>query len=139
LLSDKEVLEAIKWNKIVIEPFNRERLGPCSYDITTRIVKEDEESLYLVSEETITIGKDIVGIGILRSNASKRVSPVIASYSQLIDPGYSGKLIFRILKLKFPIGDIANLFQIVFFRLRNKVEVGYNERSKSTAMGRQGF
>ena len=143
MLSDTEIKKLIRYCNIIgkplIEPYSEEKLGPCSYDLRTRLIKEDEESLYLVTEETINMPREYLGIVCLRSNASKRISPIIASYSQLVDPGYSGKLIFRIVKLKYPIGNLEDLFQILFLRIYGDVGVAYNERSKSTAMGRQGF
>jgi len=34
ILSDEEILEAIKRGKIIIEPFTKENVGPCSVDLT---------------------------------------------------------------------------------------------------------
>ncbi|ENN95943.1 deoxycytidine triphosphate deaminase [Methanocaldococcus villosus KIN24-T80] len=45
ILSDKDILKLINENKLIIEPFNREHLGPASYDVTLGnefIVYEDE-------------------------------------------------------------------------------------------------
>jgi deoxycytidine triphosphate deaminase len=139
LLSDLEIKKLLKGGQLNIYHFNEKRLGPVSYDIFTRLEKEDEESLYLVSEEIFILPRDIAGIVCLRSNSSKRSSPVVASYSQLVDPGYEGKLIFRVLKLKYPIGNLTNLFQILFFRVDGKVGTSYDERKTSTAIGRKGF
>lgn len=139
MLTDLEIEELLKSGQLNIYHFDKERLGPVSYDVFTRLEKEDEESFYLVSEEIFVLPRDVAGIVCLRSNSSKRSSPIVASYSQLVDPGYEGKLIFRVLKLKYPIGDLTNLFQILFFKVEGKVGVSYNERKKSTAMFRQGF
>ena len=143
MLSDTEIKKLVFYcnmiNKPLITPYREERLGPCSYDITTKLEREDDESLYLVSEETFTIPREYLGIVCLRSNASKRTSPILASYSQLVDPGYTGKLIFRVLKLKYPIGNLVDLFQIIFMRVDGKVGVAYNERKTSTALERKGF
>jgi deoxycytidine triphosphate deaminase len=143
MLSDIEIKKLLRYcniiNRPLIEPFDSNRLGPCSYDVTTYLENEDEESLYLVSVETFNIPRKYLGIVCLRSNASKRTSPVIASYSQLVDPGYSGKLIFRVLKLKYSIGNLTNLFQILFFKIEGKVSISYSERKSSTAMNRKGF
>jgi deoxycytidine triphosphate deaminase len=143
MLSDIEIEKLARYWTIMgrplICPFQRKRLGPVSYDITTRLEKEDEESLYLVSEEIFTMPREYFGLVLIRSNASKRTSPILASYSQLVDPGYSGKLIFRVLKLKYPIGNLVDLFQIMFFKVCGKVEIDYSQRKTSTAVGRNGF
>ncbi|NPA62946.1 MAG: dCTP deaminase [Methanococci archaeon] len=34
ILSDKDILEYIELGKLVIEPFNKKFVGPCSYDVT---------------------------------------------------------------------------------------------------------
>jgi len=132
-------MDAIERNKITIEPFDIKKLGPVSYDLTTRLERDDEEVIDLVTEETITLSRDIAGIVCFRSNATKRSSPPIAVFSQLVDPGYSGKLIFRIVKLKYPLGDLTSLFQIMFVKVDGKVAVPYNKRKSSTAMNRVGF
>ena len=126
-------------NQPLIQPYDIKRVGPCSYDIRTKLEKEDKESLYLVSEETFNMPKEYLGIISLRSNAIRRASPVPVTYSLLIDPGFKGKLIFRILKLNYPIGDLVNIFQIMFMKVDGKVEVPYNVRNTSTAVNRQGF
>jgi len=92
-----------------------------------------------VSEETFNMPKEYLGIISLRSNAIKRASPVPVTHSLLVDPGFKGKLIFRILKLNYPIGDLVNIFQIMFMKVHGKVEVPYNVRSTSTTVNRQGF
>ena len=34
ILSDKDIFEYVESNKLLIEPFNRDFVGPCSYDVT---------------------------------------------------------------------------------------------------------
>ncbi len=34
ILSDRDIIEYIKSNKLIIEPFNKNFIGPCSYDVT---------------------------------------------------------------------------------------------------------
>jgi len=125
--------------KLLIDPFDPERMGPVSYDIKTHRQGGDEESIYLVSDEEFNLPRSIAALVLLRSNTSFRKSPLLASFSQLVDPGYSGHLVFRLLKLEYPFGDLTNLFQIIFFEVKGEVGEAYNERQKSTAMGRKGF
>ncbi|MCQ6254234.1 dCTP deaminase [Methanocaldococcus sp.] len=52
ILSDKDIIKLINENKLIIEPFNREYLGPSSYDVTLSdefIIYDDE--IYDLSKE----------------------------------------------------------------------------------------
>jgi len=65
---------------------------------------------------------------------------MFSSYSPLVDPGYTGHVIFLVYnpaRPRYP-GHMKNLFQLMFFKI-GKVDVAYDERKISSAMGRQGF
>lgn len=137
MLTDKEIKQLIKFKRLRIEPFDPKRLGPVSYDLTTFRKGEYRGVLRLVSEERITLARNIAGWVSLRSNTTKR--NIFASFSSLVDPGYSGHLIFLVFDPtnRF-VGNLINIFQIVFFKV-GEVEVAYDEREKSTAMDRKDF
>lgn len=147
LLSDKQIKELI-WKSVqgpeanldqsLIEPFDEKKLGPVSYDLTTIQESQTRGIRRLVTKETLHLPRDIVGFVVPRSRIAKR--GLFFSSSLLVDPGYQGKLIFLVycpeeLNRDVPISD---LFQIMFFKI-GKVEVAYDERESSTAMGREGF
>jgi len=139
LLTDSEIVEYLADQRLIIEPFKRERLGPVSYDITTRPEGVGRNGVWrLVSIETITMPRDLVGMLAPRSKTSKQ--GIFSSYSPLVDPGYRGHVIFLVYNPALPSypGHLKNLFQLMFFRI-GKVNVAYNERKTSTAMDREGF
>jgi len=139
MLTDKEIVDAIERNKIIIEPYHEERLGPVSYDLKTVFdrIPWDGNIARLVSEEKITLSRDIVGLVSLRSRAVVK-EQIFASFSSLVDPGYSGKLTFLVYSPMDYAFNWEELFQIMFFKI-GKVGTAYNERVSSTAMGRDGF
>jgi len=136
MLTDKEILEAIKFERIKIDPFDLERLGPVSYDITTKIVKRVGNISKLVSVEKFELSRNMVGLIVPRSRIAKL--GLFTSYGPLIDPGYRGKLIFLVLTQDSYRRKLSDLFQIIFFKVGEVMEA-YNERKKSTAMDREGF
>lgn len=141
MLSDKEIVRRISLcgpTTQLIQPFFFEKLGPVSYDLTTIQESSIRGVRRLVSKESFVIPRDLVGLVCLRSRSSKR--GIFASFSQLIDPGYTGHLIFLVWKPESPNEDfgVKDLFQVMFFSVE-EVKVTYDERPESTAMGRTGF
>jgi len=139
MLSDVEILQRLKFGALKIEPFDRKRLGPVSYDITTEAIRCDEGVYDLVSKEKFTLPRDLAGIIGLRSRSS--VLGLFASFSPLVDPGFSGKLIFLVFnpnRSKIGFRSLTNILQVMFLKV-NKVDVAYNERKSSSAMGRERF
>jgi len=137
LLSDKQILDLIASGDIMIEPFEKERLGPVSYDLTTESESQFRGVHKLVSKETIKLSNKIVGLVCMRSRST--IAGWAASYSQLVDPGYCGKLIFLAWQpVPTPYLEVDKMFQIMFFKV-GEVEQAYNERELSTAMNRKGW
>lgn len=126
ILSGFEILQCLKAGFLKIEPFRKENLGPCSYDLTTgRIVTDYGEirsgiispgmAAGLTTEETIELPcrARVAGLVSMRSGPSRKA--ILASFSHLVDPGYAGKLNFVVWPLKpmtLSVGD--SLFQILF-------------------------
>jgi len=95
MLSDLEIKRLLLTGGLKIEPFDSRRLGPVSYDILTELQDWDKNMARLRSVETFTLPRNILGICSLRSRAT-HMEEIFASFSNLIDPGYSGKLIFLV-------------------------------------------
>jgi len=136
MLTDKEILEAIKFKRIKINPFSREKLGPVSYDVSTKVVRKIGNIIRLISVEDFELNRNIVALVVPRSRMGKY--GIVSCYSGLIDPGFRGKLIFLIHQPEGGKRSYSDLFQIIFFRVGEVMEA-YNERKKSTAMDREGF
>mgnify|MGYP001047061361 CR=1 FL=1 len=138
MLSDLEIKRLLLTGGLKIEPFDSRRLGPVSYDILTELQDWDKNMARLRSVETFTLPRNILGICSLRSRAT-HMEETFASFSNLIDPGYSGKLIFLVYSPADYAFNYTDLFQIMFMVVDGKVGVAYNERKSSTAMNRNGF
>lgn len=141
LLSDKQILDLIASGDIKIEPFDRKRLGPVSYDLTTESIEPGFRGVYkLVSKERIRLSNKVVGLVCMRSRTT--LQGWFGSFSALVDPGYCGNLIFLVYKPALiavsSIGEMNDMFQIMFFKVGD-VEQAYNERELSTAMNRKGW
>jgi len=143
ILTDKEILKLIKSGKLKIEPFDRKRLGPVTYDLTTESRGLSRGVHKLVSVEEITMHKDVAGILMVRSRTT--ISGLFTAFSPLVDPGYTGHLIFLVYNPVYPnlatagyTDGLKNVIQLAFFRL-GEVKVPYNKRKSSTAQGRKGF
>jgi deoxycytidine triphosphate deaminase len=138
MLSDKQIKDLISQKEIKITPFDKKNLGPVSYDLSTVSEYISRGVRRLVTRETIQLSKAVAGIICLRSRGALR--GLFWSGSQLVDPGYKGKLLFLVYDPVNPNKDYdsSDLFQIMFFRV-GAVEVPYDERPASTAMNREGF
>ena len=137
MLSDKQILDLIASGDIMIEPFEKERLGPVSYDLTTESNSQFRGVRKLASKETIKLSNKVAGLICMRSRST--IAGWVASYSQLVDPGYCGRLIFLAWQLvSTPYLEVDKMFQIMFFKV-GEVEQAYNERESSTAMNRKGW
>jgi deoxycytidine triphosphate deaminase len=122
MLSDEQILSAIKGNSIEIDPFDRDFLGPNSYDIslstkyriletklgsgnvkidTTERVPLSFESAGVIElkghQTAILMSREKITIrspfaGILSPRSGFSCLPISIGYSHLIDTGYSGPL-----------------------------------------------
>ena len=157
MLSDSEIRYLLKIKEIQIEPFVFDKLGPVSYDLSTRIEGEDVNDgdptaerwvmtesikklprlLKLVTVEKITLSPRYIGMVMCRSKTELR--SLITSFSPLVDPGYSGHLIFLVLDTTGACIRVDDLFQITFSEVQGRVARPYNKRPGSNAQGRTGF
>jgi len=139
ILNDLELRRKLKSGEIKIQPFEETRIGPMSYDLTTitdSIISETK--IRLKTLEEIGLARNICGLVFFRSRAAKR--SILCTFGPLIDPGFSGHLIFYV-DLGFGVieeKDLRSLFQVIFIEI-NPVGTAYNERKTSTAMERSGF
>jgi len=141
MLSDIEIEKLARELAIagrpLICPFQRKNLGPVSYDIETTIQDWKHDIARLVSMEHFILPRNVAGIVGLRSRAVIQ-DEVYASFSPLVDPGFSGKLTFIVYHLNETF-NYKDIFQMMFFKVDGEVGTAYNERKSSTAMGRTGF
>ena len=159
MLSDTEILKYLKEGEIVIEPFDRNSLGPNSYDlhlddvakvpvsssavdITKGNIEYDIVKLpYCIPPGGAIIAqtKEIVGcrrktVGILSERSNLARLPLIFSYSKLLDTGFIGKLSCAIINPNpFPVVIHPNyrFLQIMFFHVEGEVMIPYDKRKSS--------
>jgi dCTP deaminase len=130
LVREDEVAEAMGWwkkgewnkigNKILIDPFKKGRLGPCSYDLSVgseyvslrdpyKIEKLDEgetfvinpdETVLILTEEYVCLPKNVMAMIVPRA---RRIFEGSSLNATKIDPTWYGKLLVGFTNLaKFP-------------------------------------
>lgn len=142
MLSDRDILEAMKKNEIGIEGFREENLTPNGYDLTVGEIMIPSFDLYLKegevtippltrfligSKEYIRLGRRYTAQIWIKSKWARQ--GVLASFG-LVDAGFEGILTmsaFTSEEIKISIGE--KFAQLCFFELKNPAEKTYEERS----------
>ncbi len=142
MLSDRDIVDAMRRGEIVIENFREENLTPNGYDLTIGelmipslevYLKEGQVEIppltrFLVgSREYIRLGDKYVAQIWIKSRWARR--GVLASFG-LVDAGFEGILTmgaFASESVEMEIGD--RFAQLCFFELKNPAEKSYAERS----------
>jgi len=142
MLSDRDILRALKEGKIRIENFKEENLTPNGYDLTIGEIMIPSLDVHLKngditipsltrfligSKEYIKLGKRYVAQIWIKSRWARR--GVLASFG-LVDAGFEGILTmgaFASEEVEMGIGD--KFAQLCFFELNSEVEKTYAERS----------
>jgi len=129
MLSDKEIIFEIVSGSMQIQPFKKMNLGPVSYDLTIGKIctsygecKNDLQlfpgvAVGVTTKESITLLPKTRIAGLLSMRSGPTRKGLFASFSHLVDPGYSGKLnlvVQTVKPFKLCIGD--SICQIMFFR-----------------------
>ncbi len=142
MLSDRDILLAMKNSEISISPFFEDSLTPNGYDlkvgelmipkkeihIKDGKIKIDKGTHFLVGTlEEVHVGKRHVAQLWLKSKWARR--GVLASFG-LVDAGFRGILTlgaYATREIEINIGD--KFVQICFFELKSEVEKPYEKRS----------
>jgi deoxycytidine triphosphate deaminase len=158
MLTDIEILEEMSSGNIIIKPFNRDFLGPDSYDVTlfrkARLITHKEvlditkhipdskiiklpyvlspgESIIVMTNEIIGCGPTISADIVGRSNND---TLPLQQADGHIDPGFVGPLRKRITNVgTFPIKLVPNyrFAQVKFYRTSKPCAVPYTKRRLS--------
>ncbi len=142
MLSDRDILDAMKKGKISIEGFREENLTPNGYDLTVGEIKVPDFDVYVKegsfdipslthflvgSQEYIKLSEGYVAQLWLKSRWARR--GVLASFG-LVDAGFEGILTmgaFATKDIKLKVGD--KFAQICFIKLNSPAEKPYALRS----------
>ena len=141
MLSDRDIIEAMKKGEIKIENFDEKSLTPNGYDLRIGEIMLSDKKLYNKGEvnipklthflvgslEYIILGEKYVSQIWIKSRWARR--GVIASFG-LVDSGFEGILTmgaFATQDISIKIGD--RFAQLSFFELKNKPYKLYEERS----------
>ncbi len=142
MLSDRDILLAMKNGEISISPFSEDSLTPNGYDlkvgelmipdkkihIKDGKIKIDKGTHFLVGTlEEVSVGNRHVAQLWLKSRWARR--GVLASFG-LVDAGFRGILTlgaYATREIEISIGD--KFVQICFFELKSEVEKPYEKRS----------
>lgn len=143
ILSDKSIIELVKKEQIIIDPFNNENLTPNGYDLTVEEIeipekqKRTKEKLSIPPGERFAIStKEVISCGEnhcaqlwLRTSWARK--GIICSFGK-IDSGFKGNLTLLGLNASKKSVDIkiGNTFaQIVFEKLSTTANELYEKRS----------
>tara|TARA_B100001029_G_scaffold151226_1_gene133629 strand:+ start:2094 stop:2573 length:480 start_codon:yes stop_codon:yes gene_type:complete len=143
ILSDKSIIELVKKEQIIIDPFNNENLTPNGYDLTVEEIEIPEkqkrtkeklsippgERFAISTKEVISCGENYCAQLWLRTSWARK--GIICSFGK-IDSGFKGNLTLLGLNASKKSVDIkiGNTFaQIVFEKLSTTANELYEERS----------
>ena len=144
ILSDKDIEEFIKKNKLGIEPFENKNLTPNGYDLTIEevFIKKTDSHIKdgvatvppmtwfaISTKEFVKMGSNIASQLWIRSSYARK--GVMASFGK-VDAGFHGTLTISCFNsndvpLEIPIGD--RFCQIVFENLSSSPEELYDKKS----------
>ena len=145
MLSDGEILEAIKRGNIIIDPFDENQLTPNGYDLSVDKVEVDGKELIInnggnflipaktdfrvLTRETVRCPLDISAQLWLKSKFTR--NGVQATFG-MVEASFNGTLTLGMFNgndkfLEIPKG--RTICQIVFIRLGKKAILTYKERS----------
>ncbi|MGC8496817.1 MAG: dCTP deaminase [Thermoplasmata archaeon] len=144
MLSDSEILSAIKDKVLEITNFNAKNITPNGYDVTIgeitipvsnttikngRAMVPPNTRFAINTLEYFKFSKRIVGEIWIRTSWARR--GILSSFG-IIDAGFEGTLNFFAFNASEKYVEISTgdrFAQIVFFRLENAADKGYDERS----------
>jgi dCTP deaminase len=144
MLSDLEIISAIKDRNLEIINFNEENLTPNGYDVTIgeiriplfndniktgKTIVPPDTRFAINTKEYFKLSKNIVGEIWLRTSWARH--GIISSFG-IIDAGFEGTLNFFAYNASEKYVEISigeRFAQVVFFYLKNTAEKGYDERS----------
>lgn len=145
MLSDGEILEAIKKGNILIDPFIENNLTPNGYDLSVDKIEVDNKELItnnreqffipaktdfrVLNKETVRCPLDISAQLWLKSKFSR--NGIQATFG-MVEASYNGTLTFGMFNSSNKIFEIQKgqtICQIVFIRLGAKALLSYKKRS----------
>jgi dCTP deaminase len=127
VLSDVEILSALKASAIKILPFNRNCLNPAGYDLRlkNKVVIDPGIEKLVATIERIELDLKVVGFLNIRSSFARE--GVIGSFA-LVDPGFRGHLtiaLFNASKHRVKINKGEKFVQVTFVKLGRRARRGY--------------
>ena len=145
MLSDGEILEAIKRGNIIIDPFDENQLTPNGYDLSVDKIEVDNKELIannkekffipaktdfrVLTRETIRCPLDISAQLWLKSKFAR--NGIQATFG-MVEASFNGTLTFGMFNSSnkfFEIPKGQTICQIIFIRLGTKAILSYGERS----------
>jgi len=127
VLSDVEILSALKAGIIKIVPFDENCLNPAGYDLRLKNTVTIEPGIQelVVTIERIELDLSVVGFLNIRSSLARE--GVVGSLA-LVDPGFRGQLtiaLFNASRQHVKIKKGERFVQITFAKLGGRVKRGY--------------
>lgn len=128
MLSDKEILVALRKRTLNIIPFHKERLTPAGYDFASfsAIDLSPKSHKLIATSEAVELSNQILATIHLKSSFARE--GVIGSFA-VIDPGYKGKLTLSLYNIGTSVIHIKEnepIVQTVFHRTGKPSTRPYN-------------
>ncbi|MCW4016022.1 MAG: dCTP deaminase [Candidatus Bathyarchaeota archaeon] len=129
VLSDAEILNALKTGEIKLEPSDLSAcLNPAGYDLrcSETVVLKPKDYVLVATLETVELGLNIVAFMHIRSSLARE--GIIGSFA-VIDPGFRGQLTLHLHNVsdkEITLHEQERIVQIVFHSLASHAKKGYN-------------
>jgi len=134
ILSDVEILSALKAGVIKIVPFNKNCLNPAGYDLRVKNTVRIEPGVQELVATIERIELDLSLVGFLNIRSSFAREGVIGSLA-LVDPGFRGQLtiaLFNASKQLVKIRKGERFVQVTFAKLGRRAKRGYIGRYQNS-------
>ena len=134
ILSDVEILSALKAGMIKIVPFNKNCLNPAGYDLRVKNTVRIEAGVQELVATIERIELDLSLVGFLNIRSSFAREGLIGSLA-LVDPGFRGQLtiaLFNASKQRVKIRKGERFVQLTFAKLGRRAKRGYIGRYQNS-------
>jgi len=135
VLSDRQIIEALKSGTLKINPFSVENLNPAGYDFcsSSEFVVNPKEWKLISTLETVELSSSLIATIHLKSSFVRE--GIVGSFA-IIDPGFRGQLTLSIFNAGSNIIKInknESIVQVVFHLMETKSAILYHGKYQDSS------
>lgn len=135
VLSDQQIIEALKSGTLKIDPFSVEKLNPAGYDFSSssRFVLNPREWKLISTLETVELSSSLIATIHLKSSFARE--GIVGSFA-IIDPGFRGQLTLSVYNVGRNIIEISkseSIVQVVFYLMGTKSDIPYHGKYQESS------